>query len=233
MLNLFLLKVGKVVLKVIFAIFLVGTLTATNALFNVTKVIDGDTLLLSNGEKVRLIGVDTPELYHPLKPVQYFAIQASEFTRKMSEGKKVRLEFDWQKRDEYNRLLAYVYLEGGTFLNAEVIKQGYGFAYTKYPFKYLEDFRQYEKEAREGERGLWKGGGRAELEWIEKKGIEPYQVYPMANRLWGIKYDGFVKVRITLEELPNVLGELRIWVFEFSEKDLAKKLIENGWERID
>jgi len=56
----------------------------------------------------------------------------------------------------YRRLLAYVYLMDGTFLNAEIIKQGYGFAYTRYPFKYLDEFRRYEKEARENRRGLWK-----------------------------------------------------------------------------
>jgi micrococcal nuclease len=74
----------------------------------------------------------------------------------MVEGKEVRLEFDWQRRDKFNRLLAYVHLMDGTFLNAEIIKQGYGFAYTMFPFKYLEEFRQYEKEARENKRGLWK-----------------------------------------------------------------------------
>jgi micrococcal nuclease len=62
--------------------------------------------------------------------------------------KEIRLGFDWQRRDRYGRLLAYVYLLDGTFLNAEIIKQGYGFVYTKYPFKYLEEFRGCEREAR-------------------------------------------------------------------------------------
>lgn len=124
--------------------------------FWVKRVIDGDTLLLSNGERVRLIGVDTPETKHPQKPVQRFGREAYLFTKRMVEGKQVRLEFDWQKRDRYGRLLAYVYLMDGTFLNAEIIRQGYGFAYTKYPFKYLDEFRSYEREARENRRGLWK-----------------------------------------------------------------------------
>ena len=135
---------------------LLATFTAAGPVVQVARVIDGDTLLLSNGQRVRLIGVDTPELHHPLKPVQYFAREASEFTRKMVEGKRVRLEYEPRKRDKYGRLLAYVYLEDGTFLNAEIIKQGYGFAYTKYPFRYLDAFRQYQREAREHERGLWK-----------------------------------------------------------------------------
>ena len=120
------------------------------------RVVDGDTLLMTNQEKVRLIGVDTPETKHPKKPVQRFGKEAYLFTKKMVEGEKVRLEYDWQKRDKYGRLLAYVYLMDGTFLNAEIIKQGYGFAYTRFPFKYLEEFRRYQREARENKRGLWK-----------------------------------------------------------------------------
>jgi micrococcal nuclease len=152
--------------KGIFAVLLVALLSAAHPVFHVARVIDGDTLLLSNGERVRLIGVDTPELHHPLKPVQYFAREASEFTRSMVEGKRVRLEYERRKRDKYGRLLAYVYLEDGTLLNAEIIKRGYGFAYTKYPFRYLDVFRQYQREAREHERGLWKHKEKENKEFL-------------------------------------------------------------------
>jgi len=120
-----------------------------------TRVVDGDTIVLDRNEKVRLIGVDTPETKDPRKPVQYYGKEAYEFTRSLVEGKKARLEYDQTRVDKYQRTLAYVYLEDGTFLNAEIIKQGYGFAYTRFPFKFLEEFRKYEKEARENERGLW------------------------------------------------------------------------------
>jgi len=120
-----------------------------------TRVIDGDTLVLDGGERVRLIGVDTPETVHPHKPVEYFGKEASHFTRELCEGKKVRLEYDWQRTDKYHRTLAYVYLPNGQMVNAEIIKQGYGHAYTKYPFKYMEEFRQYEQEAMVAGRGLW------------------------------------------------------------------------------
>jgi micrococcal nuclease len=122
----------------------------------VKRVIDGDTLFLTNGERVRLIGVDTSETKHPRKSVERFGKEAYLFTKKMAEGKEVRVEYDWQRRDKYDRLLAFVYLMDGTFLNAEIIKQGYGFAYTKYPFKYMEEFRKYEREAKENKRGLWR-----------------------------------------------------------------------------
>ena len=120
-----------------------------------TRVVDGDTIIVNNKEIIRLIGVDTPETKHPLKPVEYYGKEASAFTKKMVEGKTVRLEYDVQKRDKYLRMLAYVYLTDGTFINAEIIKQGYGHAYTRFPFKYLDEFRQYEKEAQEAKRGLW------------------------------------------------------------------------------
>ncbi len=124
-----------------------------------SRVVDGDTIIVNidgKKERIRLIGVDTPETKHPSKPVQYFGKEATAFTKSMIESKKVMLGYDYQLRDKYDRLLAYVYLEDGTFLNAEIIKQGYGFAYTKFNFKYLEEFRQYEKDARENKRGLWK-----------------------------------------------------------------------------
>ncbi len=122
----------------------------------VVRVVDGDTLLLDRRERVRLIGVDTPETVDPRRPVQRFGKEASAFTKRMVEGKKVRLEYDQDRKDRYGRTLAFVYLEDGTFLNAEIVKQGYGFAYTQFPFKYLEEFRGYEREAREAQRGLWK-----------------------------------------------------------------------------
>ena len=107
-----------------------------------------------------MIGVNTPETKHPQKPVEYFGREASAFTRKMVQGRRVRLEFDQANtkishKDRYKRTLSYVFLEDGTLLNAEIIKQGYGFAYTRFPFKYLDEFRRYEREAREQNKGLW------------------------------------------------------------------------------
>lgn len=144
------------ILSIPILILLLTALLNAQDWVKVERVIDGDTLLLTGGEKVRLIGVDTPETKHPQKPVQRFGMEAYHFTKRMVEGKEVHLEFDWQKRDKYGRLLAYVFLMDGTFLNAEIIKRGYGFAYTRFPFKYLDEFRAYEREARENEKGLWK-----------------------------------------------------------------------------
>ena len=120
-----------------------------------TRVVDGTTIILNNGEPVRLIGVNIPETRNNNKQVEHHRNEAFVFAKKMVEGKEVRLEYDQQQRDKHGRLLAYVHLMDGTFLNAEIIKQGYGNVYTEFPFKYMEEFGKYEKEAREAKRGLW------------------------------------------------------------------------------
>lgn len=89
----------------------------------VQRVIDGDTFVLETGEKVRLIGIDSPETVHPRKPVESFGLEASQFTKRLLEGKHVELEFDVDRYDRYNRLLAYVYVDG-VFLNEELVRQG-------------------------------------------------------------------------------------------------------------
>lgn len=121
----------------------------------VVRVVDGDTLLLDGNERVRLIGVDTPETVDRRRPVEYYGKEASAFLRRMAEGKRVRLAYDQQRKDGYGRTLAYVHLADGTLLNGEIIRQGYGHAYTRYPFRYADEFRAYEREAREQRRGLW------------------------------------------------------------------------------
>ena len=122
----------------------------------VQRVVDGDTVVLIGGERVRYIGVDTPELHHPRKPVEWYAREAAEFNRRLVDGKRVRLELDVQKRDRYQRLLAYVHLEDGTFVNAELLRQGYAQLLTIPPnVKHVDLFVQMQKEAREAGRGLW------------------------------------------------------------------------------
>jgi micrococcal nuclease len=119
------------------------------------RVIDGDTLELDGGEHVRLIGVDTPETVDPRRPVEPFGKEAAAYTRLLAEGKTVRLEFDRETVDAYGRTLAYVYLPDQTLLNGEIIRQGYGHVYTRFPFRYEREFVLLEREARAAGRGLW------------------------------------------------------------------------------
>lgn len=107
--------------KILIFLLLFPSILLAQDFYLCTRVVDGDTIIVNidgKKERVRLIGVDTPETKHPNKPVEYFGREASAFTKGMVEGKKVKLEYDWQRRDKYGRLLAYVYLEDGTFLNA-------------------------------------------------------------------------------------------------------------------
>ena len=178
-----------------------------------TRVVDGDTIILSNGERVRLIGVDTPETKHSKKPVEYYGKEASAFTKRMVEGKEVRLEYDQQQRDKYGRLLAYVYLMDGTFLNAEIIKQGYGNAYIKFPFKYMDDFRQYEKEARETKRGLWAGEPAGEWNKDEREILTDLVDYltPLEHKLvvaHAIEDKSFRKIAKELRKSPSTISKL-------------------------
>jgi micrococcal nuclease len=126
----------------------------------VIRVVDGDTIVVSPNEKVRLIGVDTPETVHPKKPVECFGKEAKQFTRDAVEGKSVRLVLDdrnqrTQYKDKYRRTLAYAYLDDGTMLNRELIRRGYAHAYTRFPFRYLVEFRELERAARADALGLW------------------------------------------------------------------------------
>ena len=103
---------------------------------------------------LRLLGVDTPETVHPFKPVELYGKQASDYLKNLVIGKQIKLNFDGDKIDKYGRVLAYVYIND-QFVNAEVIKQGYGYAYTRFPFQFLDDFVAYQAEAKAASRGLW------------------------------------------------------------------------------
>jgi micrococcal nuclease len=111
---------------------------------------------LDTGEKLRYIGIDTPETKHPRKPVEYFGKEASAVNTKLVSGKDILVEFDVVKRDKYGRLLGYVFLPDGTFINAELVKQGYAKVYTYPPnVRYAALFRQLQAEAVKQRRGLW------------------------------------------------------------------------------
>ena len=148
-------RLAPVVRLVLAAVALLAAAPAESAAQVVERVVDGDTIIVRGIGRVRLIGVDTPETVHPGRPVEFFGKEASAFTRRLVDGKRVRLEYDQQRTDRYGRTLAYVHLPDGTFVNAEIIRRGYGHAYTRFPFRHLDRFRGLERDALRAGRGLW------------------------------------------------------------------------------
>jgi micrococcal nuclease len=125
----------------------------------VTRVVDGDTIIVDmdgTEERVRLIGVDTPESVHPdrARNVPYGAV-ASAFAKDALEGRRVDLEFDAQERDRYGRLLAYVYIDGEMF-NKTLLSEGHAQISTYPPnVRYVDTFTRLQTDARERGAGLW------------------------------------------------------------------------------
>src|SRR3989344_5827471 len=153
-------KRALLIISLIF-LFIVPSAYAQDT-FKVLKVVDGDTISVDvRGKKevVRLLGIDTPESVDPRKPVQCFAKEATTKIKSFIDGKSVILVDDSTQgnRDKYKRLLRYVYLPDSvrTFINGEMIKQGYAFSYREYPTKMLDKFNNLEKYARENKLGLW------------------------------------------------------------------------------
>ena len=146
----------KILVIVVCALLIVGLFlilseftTKSNETFEVSRIIDGDTIMLSTGESVRLIGFNAPEIGQPY---------AAEATNKLSQligNSGVTLEKDITDRDQYGRLLRYVHVDE-TFVNLEMVRQGYGIAYSFPPnLKHSGEFKEAEEEGRHAQIGIW------------------------------------------------------------------------------
>lgn len=128
---------------------------------SIKKIVDGDTFWVDDGTekglKIRLIGVDAPESRKTFKKeVGFYGKEAKAYLTSLLKGKKVKLEYDVNRTDQYGRTLAYVYLTDGNFVNADLVKNGYATVMTVPPnVKFAEEFLKLQQEARENERGLW------------------------------------------------------------------------------
>ena len=125
----------------------------------VLEVVDGDTILVAIGDqtfRLRYIGIDAPETKHPTKPPDRLGPEATEVNRRLVGGKTVYLEKDVSETDRYGRLLRYVYLSDGTFVNAELVRLGYAQAISYPPdVKHQDLLTAMQRNAREAGRGLW------------------------------------------------------------------------------
>ena len=148
---------NKLLFIIIIAIVLSGCYESdySNYNFKVVYIYDGDTVKLSNGEKVRYIGIDTPEMNYNNPPAEYFAQEAKEYNTKLVLGKKVKLEFDVVERDKYGRLLAYVYIDG-KHISQDMIERGFAKVLMIPPnLKFADYFLTLQNLAKEEKRGIW------------------------------------------------------------------------------
>jgi micrococcal nuclease len=131
---------------------------ASSTIVPVTRVVDGDTIHVTfegHDERVRFIGINTPEIAHDGNPAECFGDRAADYLRRRLDGATVRLVFDVDLRDRYGRLLAYVY-QGHELLNLTLVREGYALALAVRPdTRMTVDFERAENEARTGQRGLW------------------------------------------------------------------------------
>lgn len=137
-----------------------GPVEAPHTEIRVTRVIDGDTFeahIATSTEKIRMIGIDTPESVDPRRPVQCFGKEAGVHLADLILDREIRLTNDvtGDNRDVYGRLLRYEYTADGTLINAQMIEDGYAYAYTRFPFEKRTEFLKLQTQARASQRGLW------------------------------------------------------------------------------
>ncbi|MBW2708331.1 MAG: thermonuclease family protein [Deltaproteobacteria bacterium] len=197
-------------------------------------VADGDTIILEELGAVRFIGVDTPEKNHPKLPAQFMSEEASAFTKKLCLGKNIRLAydaFDEDKRGKYGRILAYLYLEDGTLVQKQLLLNGYAICYTKYPFdqKRKQQFLAWEQKAQQEERGLWKDGGMAEIQWILKHRQLPIQVEKASLSTYRLRMGTWVSKTFNRGDISLNLMQLYEWAYELGPRDLRKQLNRSGY----
>jgi endonuclease YncB( thermonuclease family) len=184
---------------------------------------------------VRLVGVDTPEKNHPQLPVQFMSKEAGAFTEKICLGKKIRLEYDpydEDKRGNYGRVLGYVYLEDGTFLQEELVKNGYAIAYTKYPLDAGKkaQFLAWEQEAKKRGTGLWKDDGFPEVLWILAQKQPLLQVIKISKDEWKIGFGNWVLKPVQYGDIENDLKQLYSSIYEFSPRELQANLAKTQYK---
>ncbi len=121
----------------------------------VIRVIDGDTIEIEGKKKIRYIGVNTPELHDPRKPIECYGQTAVDENKKLVEGKEIFIQKDVSEIDKYKRLLRYVWV-GDTFVNDYLVRQGFAQVSTFPPdVKYQQQFLEAQMEAKKNNRGLW------------------------------------------------------------------------------
>ena len=133
----------------------------------VRYVIDGDTFIIESQERIRMIGINAPEIDHAKyhKKGQYFGKESRDYLKNLIEHREVVLKSGDEPFDRFGRRLAYVYLGDGTFVNRKMVEEGYAETFRKFPFAYKKEFLELESRARAAKRGMWAQTKSKPLKW--------------------------------------------------------------------
>ena len=230
-------------------------LNSGHGLYRVAKVFDGDTMRLEGGERVRLIGINTPEVAHRNRPTDPGGDAASDYLRKLIEGELVRLEYGAERRDKYGRLLAHLFTPEGENINVLLLSGGYAHAVIKLPnVRLLQKYFAAERGAREAGLGIW-GFPQFKVHKIEEaagfrntfrrlQGV--IRRVEEKRSAWLLHFDDGVKALIRKEHLasfirggrhPNRLSGKRViirgWVHSSRGKPLIRLRHAKSIETID
>ncbi len=169
--------------------------------FTVKWVNDGDTIVLTNGERVRYLGINTPEIDHENKKAQPYGYEARAFNRQKVIDGKIRLEFDKERHDRYGRLLAYIFLSGDIFLNEQLVQNGYAyFLYRKPNLKYSQRLLKAQQDAMKSKRGIWHNWKKEKRRYIGNRNSRRFHMEScpsakkirLKNRIYfSTKWDAF------------------------------------------
>ncbi|MFO7594577.1 MAG: thermonuclease family protein [Pseudomonadota bacterium] len=201
----------------------------------IAAVIDGDTVELGDGRRVRLLGINTPEVAHHGRPGEALGEKAKGFLERQLKNKKVRLRYDIERRDRYDRLLAHIFLEDGRNINAMLLQKGLAHALFKWPnIKHIDNYYTLERRARQQGKGIW--------------ALPAYRIRPMENLL-SLR-NRFVRLRGTVDVVEHkrrysyltfrnrlrvAVDQSRLPLFEEAGIELdalpGKKITLRGWLR--
>jgi endonuclease YncB( thermonuclease family) len=199
------------------------------------SVADGDTIELEGIGSVRFMGIDTPEKNHPGLPVQYLAQEASAFTARHCLEQMVRLDYDHHDRDfrgKYGRVLGYVFLGDGTFLQEKLVRNGLAAVYTRYPMD--ESIKQRllaaEKQARQDGAGLWQDQGFAEVQWLFKNKTRMIRVGFTDCGNYEISTAGWSLHPVPAGRVAERIDQLHRWMYAFSAHDFNHHARAAGYQ---
>jgi micrococcal nuclease len=209
------------------------TIASGRGFYRVAKVFDGDTVLLESGERVRLLGINTPEVAHRNQPADPGGEAARQFLQNLLEGRLVRLEYGPERYDKYQRVLAHLFTEEEENINARLLSEGYAHAVVKQPnIRRIEQYFSAESEARELKRGIWN------LPQFEVAAIERAQVFRNTFRrlrgvvhrveekqsAWLLHFNAGVKALISKDYLAPFVREGR-----HPQQLAGKRITIRGW----